>query len=142
VKSDWEESSEEEEKKKPVASAAPVAPPKKKGTLKAKLAEKEAAKQAAAGEEDSDYFEDAALNPRDKARLDRERELKSDLDNAASLLGTATKCMSVACSCLTRADCAPCSYVCPGLSARNEPEDQGGVRGVFAADHRAGNQET
>ncbi|KAH9481227.1 Eukaryotic translation initiation factor 3 subunit J [Psilocybe cubensis] len=86
--SDWEESSEEEseEEVKPV-----VAPPKKKGTLKAKLAEKEAAK---ANKKDGstgsdDYDSDAVLDPREKARLDKERELKADLNNAADLLGAA-----------------------------------------------------
>ena len=43
--SDWEASSSEEEEK---PAPAPVAPPKKKGTLKAKLAEKEALKAAKA----------------------------------------------------------------------------------------------
>ncbi|CCM03609.1 uncharacterized protein FIBRA_05747 [Fibroporia radiculosa] len=89
--SDWEASSDEEEKPKP--AAAPVAPPKKKGTLKAVLAAKEAAKaaRAAAGEddEDEDYDEDAVLDPRAKARLDKERELNADLSNAADLLGSA-----------------------------------------------------
>jgi len=90
--SDWEASSDEEEKPK----AAAVAPPKKKGTLKAKLAEKAAEKAArrAAGEDDDDdddalYDDDAVLDPREKARLDRERELKADLSNAADLLGAA-----------------------------------------------------
>ncbi|GJE96202.1 translation initiation factor eIF3 subunit [Phanerochaete sordida] len=86
--SDWEESSDEEEKKPaPVAAA----PPKKKGTLKAKLAEKAAAK-AVAGDDDEDeddYDEDAVLDPREKARRDRERELQADLNNAADLLGAA-----------------------------------------------------
>ncbi|KAH9831546.1 translation initiation factor eIF3 subunit [Rhodofomes roseus] len=86
--SDWEASSDEE--KKPAKAAAPVAPPKKKGTLKQKLAEKEAARAAriAAGE-DEDYDEDAVLDPREKMRLDKERELNSDLNNAADLLGAA-----------------------------------------------------
>ncbi|KAH7926064.1 translation initiation factor eIF3 subunit [Leucogyrophana mollusca] len=85
---DWEDSSEEEEK--PSASSASVAPPKKKGTLKAKLAEKEAARAAriAAGE-DLEYDEDQVLDPREKARLDKEREIKADLDNAAALFGAA-----------------------------------------------------
>ncbi|KDQ13535.1 hypothetical protein BOTBODRAFT_33543 [Botryobasidium botryosum FD-172 SS1] len=39
---DWDTSSEEKEKPKPAA----VGPPKKKGTLKSKLAEKEALKAA------------------------------------------------------------------------------------------------
>ncbi|KAF5342283.1 hypothetical protein D9611_001824 [Ephemerocybe angulata] len=84
--SDWEESSDEEseEEKKPV-----VAPPKKKGTLKQKLAEKEAekAKRIEAGE--LDYDSDDVLDPREKARRDRERELNADLTNAADLLGSA-----------------------------------------------------
>ncbi|EIW57682.1 translation initiation factor eIF3 subunit [Trametes versicolor FP-101664 SS1] len=86
--SDWEaESSEEEEKPK----AAPVAPPKKKGTLKQKLAEKEAAKaaRAAEGDDDDEYDSDAVLDPREKARRDKERELAADLNNAAELFGSA-----------------------------------------------------
>jgi len=86
--SDWEESSEEESSEE--EKAAPVAPPKKKGTLKQKLAEKEAAKAAKADEEDdSDYDSDAVLDPKEKARRDKERELKADLNNAADLLGAA-----------------------------------------------------
>ncbi|KAF8150087.1 eukaryotic translation initiation factor 3 subunit J [Crassisporium funariophilum] len=86
--SDWEESSDEEssEEEKPA-----VAPPRKKGTLKAKLAEKEAAK-AAKGNDDDDsdeYDSDDVLDPREKARLDKERELKADLNNAAELFGAA-----------------------------------------------------
>ena len=93
TQSDWDESSaeEEEEETKPT----PVAPPKKKGTLKAKLAEIEAAKaaRAARGEDDDDddeYDEDAVLDPREKARRDKEREISADLENAASLLGAAS----------------------------------------------------
>ncbi|KAH8100971.1 translation initiation factor eIF3 subunit [Cristinia sonorae] len=94
--SDWEASSDEEEEKPKTAAAAP---PKKKGTLKAKLAEKAAEKAArqAAGEYDEDddlYDEDAVLDPRLKAKLDKERELKSDLSNAAELLGTASSATS------------------------------------------------
>lgn len=89
IQSDWEESSSEEEEAAPAPTAA--APPKKKGTLKAKLAEKEAAKAAAKnGKDDSDeYDSDAVLDPREKARRDKERELKADLNNAADLLGAA-----------------------------------------------------
>lgn len=65
-----------------------VAPPKKKGTLKAKLAEKEAAK-AAASAADSAYDSDDVLDPREKARRDKERELQADLNNAADLFGAA-----------------------------------------------------
>ena len=55
----------------------------------AKAAEK-AARQAAGEDDDDDlYDEDAVLDPRDKAKLNKERELKSDLNNAADLLGAA-----------------------------------------------------
>jgi len=86
--SDWEASSEEEEKPAP---SVPVEPPKKKGTLKAKLAEKAAAKAARkeAGEDDVEYDSDAVLDPREKARRDKEKELNADLHNAADLLGAA-----------------------------------------------------
>ncbi|EMD33929.1 hypothetical protein CERSUDRAFT_117452 [Gelatoporia subvermispora B] len=83
--SDWEASSEEEDEKPAPAVAA--APPKKKGTLKQKLAEKEAAR--AAREADGEYDEDAVLDPREKARRDKERELAADLNNAAELFGAA-----------------------------------------------------
>ncbi|RDX57105.1 translation initiation factor eIF3 subunit [Polyporus arcularius HHB13444] len=86
--SDWEASSSEDEDEKP-KPAAPVAPPKKKGTLKAKLAEKEAEKKARAAVGDLDYDEDAVLDPREKARRDKERELAADLNNAADLFGAA-----------------------------------------------------
>ncbi|KAF9004621.1 eukaryotic translation initiation factor 3 subunit J [Cyathus striatus] len=87
LQSDWEESSEEEEEK---PTAAPVAPPKKKGTLKQKLAEKEAekARRKVVGE-DIEYDSDEVLDPREKARKDKERELNADLNNAAELLGSA-----------------------------------------------------
>ncbi|KAG6857372.1 hypothetical protein H0H87_004732 [Tephrocybe sp. NHM501043] len=87
--SDWEASSEEDEKPAPVTTAAP---PKKKGTLKAKLAEKEAQKAArnAVGEDDDEeYDSDAVLDPREKARRDKEKELNADLNNAAELFGAA-----------------------------------------------------
>jgi len=84
--SDWEQSSEEEDEK---PAAAHVAPPKKKGTFKAKLAEIEAAKAARDEDSDEEYDSDQVLDPREKARRDKERELKADLDNAAALLGSA-----------------------------------------------------
>ncbi|KAJ3557947.1 hypothetical protein NM688_g1199 [Phlebia brevispora] len=83
--SDWEDSDEEEDEK-PKTTA--VAPPKKKGTLKAKLAEK-AALKAAQQDEEPEYDEDAVLDPREKAKRDKERELNSDISNAAELLGAA-----------------------------------------------------
>jgi translation initiation factor 3 subunit J len=59
--------------------------------LKAKLAEKEAQKTLKDdSDDDSDsYDSDSVLDPRDKARQDKERELKADLNNAADLLGGA-----------------------------------------------------
>lgn len=57
--------------------------------MKQKIAEKEAAKAARGGDDDLEYDEDSVLDPREKARLDREREIKADLDNAAALFGAA-----------------------------------------------------
>jgi translation initiation factor 3 subunit J len=57
--------------------------------VKQKIAEKEAAKAARGGDDDLEYDEDSVLDPREKARLDREREIKADLDNAAVLFGAA-----------------------------------------------------
>ena len=92
LQSDWEASSDEE-KEKPARVAAPVAPPKKKGTIKQKIAEKEAERQArlaAGGDSEADYDEDAVLDPRAKAHLEKQRELESDLTNATELFGSAT----------------------------------------------------
>lgn len=100
MQSDWEASSEEEENEKSAPAAAPVAPPRKKGTLKQKLAEKEATRQAQLAEKDNplDYDEDAVLDPRAKARLEKERELESDLRNATELFGSATVKGACVCS--------------------------------------------
>ncbi|KAG5646994.1 hypothetical protein DXG03_001718 [Asterophora parasitica] len=86
--SDWEASSEDEEEKPKATTAAP---PKKKGTLKAKIAEKEAEKAArrTAGDDEDEYDSDVVLDPREKARQDKERELNADLNNAAELFGSA-----------------------------------------------------
>jgi len=84
--SDWEKSSDSEDEKPAVA---PVAPPKPKGTLKKRLAEKEAemAARRAAGEDEEDSDEEDILDPRAKALRDRQRELDADLKNAADLFG-------------------------------------------------------
>jgi translation initiation factor 3 subunit J len=91
LQSDWEASSDEE-KEKPAPTTAPAAPPKKKGTIKQKIAEKEAERQArrAAGDDEVDYDEDAVLDPRAKAQLEKQRELESDLINTTELFGSAT----------------------------------------------------
>jgi translation initiation factor 3 subunit J len=83
--SDWENSESEEEK--PAGPISNAAPPRKKGTFKAKMAEKEAAR-AVESDEDELYDEDAVLDPRAKALRDKEREVESDLKNAADLFGT------------------------------------------------------
>lgn len=68
----------------------PVAPPRKKGTLKAKIAEKEASKALIKeADEDSELEDVATLDLAEKKRLDRERELNADLSNAADLFGAA-----------------------------------------------------
>jgi len=93
--SDWEASSsseeEEDSKPSPSASPAPAPPPKKKGTLKAKLTAKEAEKAArkAADGDGPDYDSDEVLDPVEKARRDKQREVSSDLSNAADLFGAA-----------------------------------------------------
>ena len=68
-----------------------MAAPRKKGTLKAKIAEKEAAKALRNDAEEHSEVEDVTIvDPLEKKRLDKERELKADLSNAADLLGVAT----------------------------------------------------
>ncbi|KDN40169.1 translation initiation factor eIF3 subunit [Tilletiaria anomala UBC 951] len=83
VKDDWEE--EDEKPQEP----APLAPAKKKGTLKQKLAEKEAAekRRQELGLESDDENQEDEEDPAEKRRLEREAQLKADMDNAANLLG-------------------------------------------------------
>lgn len=99
MQSDWEESSEEEEEK-PKSAAAAAAPPKKKGTLKQKLAEKEAEKAQRKANGDVEYDSDDVLDPREKARRDKEREIAADIGNAADLLGAAALGGALSSSCL------------------------------------------
>lgn len=56
--------------------------------MKAKLAEKEAARAAKSADDDELYDEDAVLDPRAKALMDKQKELESDMGNAADLFGT------------------------------------------------------
>ena len=58
--------------------------------MKAKLAEKEAARAAKSADDDELYDEDAVLDPRAKALMDKQKELESDMGNAAELFGTDT----------------------------------------------------
>lgn len=83
VASDWDESSEEEKPK----STAVAPPPKKKGTLKQKLAQKEAEKAARIARGEFNEDELVEMHPQERARIDREKELQSDLKNAADLFG-------------------------------------------------------
>jgi len=87
VVSDWEASSDDEEKKAAAAAKPATAPPKKKGTLKAKLAQKEAelAARRAAGELTEE--DESEMHPRERERIAREREIQADLKNAEELLG-------------------------------------------------------
>ncbi|KAH7341521.1 eukaryotic translation initiation factor 3 subunit J [Rhizoctonia solani] len=90
--SDWDASSDEEAAK-PAAKASATAPPKKKGTLKAKLAEKEAAaastRRGAAGELDPSEWETVGEGAGLSVAEQRARELESDLKNTSDLLGAA-----------------------------------------------------
>ncbi|CAE6460719.1 unnamed protein product [Rhizoctonia solani] len=87
--SDWDASSDEEASK-PAAKTAAVAPPKKKGTLKAKLAEKEAAaantRRGAAGELDPSEWATVGEGAGLSVAEQRARELESDLKNTSDLL--------------------------------------------------------
>lgn len=83
----WDASSDEDSKaKKPIGAAVATAP-RKKGTLKAKLAQKEAERAAreAAGEEYA--TEDEFLDEEAVRRQRKEAELAADLSNAQDLLG-------------------------------------------------------
>ena len=142
--SDWEASSEEEEEK---PAPAPVAPPKKKGTLKQKLAEKEALKAQKAADGEDDYDEDSVLDPREKARRDKEREVAADLNNAADLFGAAALGGAFVASfeCVLGAE--RCRTIRDGLQGArladlSTASDEGGLRGVLRQDHRVHHQAT
>lgn len=83
--SEWDDSSEDE--KSEAAPPTNTAPPKKKRTLKQVLAEKEAEKAAriARGEYDEDEL--VEMHPQERAKLDKEKEMQADLNNATDLLG-------------------------------------------------------
>ncbi|CDR88994.1 uncharacterized protein SPSC_06685 [Sporisorium scitamineum] len=88
VKDDWEEEDSE-----PEAPKAPVVlPPRKKKSVKQKIAEKEEEERLRReqglddDEEESSEWDD---DPIAKRRMEREAQLKSDVENASNLLGTA-----------------------------------------------------
>ncbi|SPC64678.1 uncharacterized protein UHOD_07019 [Ustilago sp. UG-2017b] len=87
VKDDWEEEDSEPEASKTAA----VLPPRKKKSVKQKIAEKEEEErlrreQGLENEEDEEEWDE---DPIAKRRMEREAQLKSDVENAANLLGTA-----------------------------------------------------
>ncbi|CED82211.1 translation initiation factor eif3 subunit [Phaffia rhodozyma] len=82
---DWDAS--DSDKKKVVAPTV-VAPPKKKGTLKQRLAAKEAERARAIEAGDIDPEEE--LTPQERRRLEKQMELDADLANASDLLGDTT----------------------------------------------------
>ena len=143
--SDWEASSEEEEEK---PAPAPVAPPKKKGTLKQKLAEKEALKAQKAADGEDDYDEDSVLDPREKARRDKEKELASDMNNAADLFGAVGLGGAFPAwlwrGFLGAQRCWAIRYILQGarLADFSTAPDKGGLRRVFGQDHRVHRQAT
>ena len=117
-----------------------VAPPRKKGTLKAKIAEKEAAKALMKeGGDDSELEDVAALDPVEKKRLDRERELKADLSNAADLFGTVAidRKTSVCLIELTVDPCPMCSFIYrPSVASQLRSSNKGGFPTTLLADYR------
>ncbi|KAG8731746.1 Translation initiation factor 3 subunit J component, partial [Ceratobasidium sp. 423] len=89
--SDWDASSDEEPAKGAPAKTTTAAPVKKRGTLKAKLAEKEAAaaantRRGAAGELDPSEWETTGEGAGLSVAEQRARELESDLKNTSDLL--------------------------------------------------------
>lgn len=93
AKSDWEQSSDSDgQKKTPAQGTAP--PPKKKGSLKAKLADKEAERKRKLenGEFEEEYLDmrEKFMDEKEMRRIMREKELEADLNNASDLFGTAS----------------------------------------------------
>ncbi|KAK0549111.1 Translation initiation factor 3 subunit J component [Tilletia horrida] len=93
VKDDWDDDEEEEEeakKKAAAAAAASSAPSKKRGTVKQKIAEKEAEerRRAELGLDDDEEEEEDEDDPAARRKREREAQIRADVDNAASLLGT------------------------------------------------------
>ncbi|KAJ1023412.1 hypothetical protein NDA18_004936 [Ustilago nuda] len=87
VKDDWEEEDSEPEAPKTAAAL----PPRKKKSVKQKIAEKEEEERLRReqGLEDEEDEEEWDQDPIAKRRMEREAQLKSDVENAANLLGTA-----------------------------------------------------
>ncbi|CCU98433.1 unnamed protein product [Malassezia sympodialis ATCC 42132] len=85
IKDDWEE--EDEEPPKP----APAPEPKKRLSVKQKIAEKEAQRQQNTGNDFDDWdLEDDGEDDDERRRQEKEAQMRSDLDNAAALLGASS----------------------------------------------------
>ncbi|CAD6887232.1 unnamed protein product [Tilletia controversa] len=89
VKDDWDDDDDDDEKKTASASTG-AAPSKKRGTVKQKIAEREAEERRRA-ELGDDYDEDDDEDDDDpvaRRKAEREAQIRADVENAASLLGT------------------------------------------------------
>ncbi|KAE8223866.1 hypothetical protein CF319_g3161 [Tilletia indica] len=90
VKDDWDDDDDEDEKK--TASASAAAPSKKRGTVKQKIAEREAEERRRAergdNDEDDEDDDDDEDDPIVRRKREREAQIRADVENAASLLGT------------------------------------------------------
>ncbi|TEB04023.1 translation initiation factor eIF3 subunit [Coprinellus micaceus] len=103
--SDWEESDSEPQAKAPVKPAAPAKKPARSkwegedeekdvpvsdwGGVKSSRRRRPRKPRKKDSDDDAEYDSDAVLDPRAKARRDKERELNADLTNAADLFGAA-----------------------------------------------------
>ena len=86
MKDDWEEEDEE-----PKPAPAPAPEPKKRMSVKQKIAEKEAMRQNDTGNDFDDWdLEESQVDETEQRRKDKEAQMRSDLDNAAALLGSAS----------------------------------------------------
>ena len=86
MKDDWEEEDEE-----PKPAPAPAPEPKKRMSVKQKIAEKEAMRQNDTGNDFDDWdLEESQVDETEQRRKEKEAQMRSDLDNAAALLGSAS----------------------------------------------------
>jgi len=86
VKDDWEEEDEE-----PKPAPVPAPEPKKRMSVKQKIAEKEAMRQNDTGNDFDDWdLEESQVDETEQRRKEKEAQMRSDLDNAAALLGSAS----------------------------------------------------
>ncbi|WFD25775.1 Translation initiation factor 3 subunit J component [Malassezia nana] len=85
IKDDWEEEDEPEPK------PAPAPEPKKRLSVKQKIAEKEAQRQKESNNDFDDWdLEGEEEDEDERRRQEKEAQMRSDLDNAAALLGASS----------------------------------------------------